>query len=139
MELEFSKISAQSQSDAGRGASLLNTEKTRVEVAVRVPYDRAVLVGSMGELDRTTGGKRSIVAIPLPGNSSKLAASSVKNVLALISVRRPDGDTRPPTDEADLAMRLFGVTLGGSGGAYGERPSDTPDPDLGAILARLGG
>lgn len=139
VELEFSKISAQSQSDAGRGASLLNTEKTRVEVAVRVPYDRAVLVGSMGELVRTTGGKRSIVAIPLPGNASKLASSSVKNVLALISVRRPDGDTRLPTDEADLAMRLFGVTLGGPGGAYGERPSDTPDPDLGAILARLGG
>lgn len=136
--LEFSKITAQSQSEAGRGASLLNTEKTVIEVVVRVPYDKAVLVGSVGELTRTTGGKRSVVAIPLPGNSSRQAATSVKNVLALISVRRPGADAPRPTDEAGLALRLFGVPIGGAGGVYGERPADTPDPGLAAVLARLG-
>lgn len=135
--LEYSKISAQSEASSGRGASLLNTEKTRIEVPVRVPYDKTVLIGSLGALTRSTEAKRSVVAVPLPGTSAKSALSTVRNVLALISVRRPDDAGAPVPDDAALALRLFGAPLLPAG-VYGERPSDTPDPGLDALIARIG-
>ncbi|CAN5719161.1 hypothetical protein BH11PSE1_BH11PSE1_30150 [soil metagenome] len=135
--LEYSKISAQSEADSGRGASLLNTEKTHIEVPVRVPYDKTVLIGSLGALTRSTQARRSVVAVPLPGTSAQAAASTVRNVLALISVRRPDEAGAPPLDDTALALRLFGGPLA-SAGVYGERPSDTPDPGLDALITRIG-
>ena len=132
--LEFSNISGQSLSDAGRGASLLQTDKTRVEVAVRVPYGKAILVGSAGSLSRRETGNRSLFAAPLPGLSTNGAAASRRDVLALISVRRPGDDAPPRLDAGTIASRLFGTVLPPFRG-YGERPSDTPDPGLEALLA----
>lgn len=133
--LEFSNISGQSLSDAGRGASILQTDKTRVEVAVRVPYGKAVLVGSTGSLSRRESGNRSLFAAPLPGLSTNGAAASRRDVLALISVRRPEDDGPAQLDAGALARRLFGSALPVAGG-YGERPSDAPDPGLEMLLRR---
>lgn len=132
--LELSNVTGQSLSDAGRGASLLQTDKTRVETAVRVPFRKAVLVGSAGSLTRRRTGDRSLVAVPLPGLSSNGASASRRDVLALISVRRPEEEALPPLDAPALAQRLFATGLPAASG-YGARPSDTPDPQLEKLLA----
>jgi len=134
--LELSNITGQSLSDAGRGASVLQTDKTRVEVTARVPYRKAVLVGSTGSLTRRSGNNRSLVPIPLPGLSEKSAAASRRDVLALISVRRAEDHESATIDPAGLAARLFGASLPPVS-SYGERPSDTPDPQLEKLLANL--
>jgi len=133
--LELSNISGQSLSEAGRGASLLQTDKTRVEVTVRVPFRKAVLVGSTGSLSRRETGNRSLVAVPVPGLSANGAGATRRDVLALISVRRAEDEAPPPLDTAALAQRLFGTALPALR-TYGERPSDTPDPGLETLLAR---
>ncbi|QTH23170.1 hypothetical protein HRJ34_06580 [Rhizorhabdus wittichii] len=133
--LELSNITGQSLSDAGRGASLLQTDKTRVEAAARVPFRKAVLVGSTGSLTRRKSGNRSLVAAPLPGLSTNGSSASRRDVLALISVRRADDQVTPPLDADALAKRLFDTALPAPA-SYGERPSDTPDPGLELLLTR---
>lgn len=134
--LEHSNISGQSVSDAGRGASVLQTDKTRVEVAARVPFRKAVLVGSAGSLSRRESNGRSLTAVPLPGLSTRGAAASRRDVLALISVRRAEDADVPALDPAAVARRLFDADLP-TPGTYGERPSDTPDPGLELLLTHL--
>ncbi len=132
--LELSNITGQSLSSAGRGASLLQTDKTRVEVTARVPFRKAVLVGSTGSLIRRNSFDRSLVAMPVPGLSSKGAGASRRDVLALISVRRAEDDGVPQLDAPTIAEQLFGEPLPAAD-AYGARPSDTPDPHLETLLA----
>src|SRR3546814_20491687 len=69
--LELSNITGQSLSSAGRGASLLQTDKTPVEVNARVPFRKPVPVGSTGSLTRRTSATPSLVAMPVPGLSTK--------------------------------------------------------------------
>ncbi len=98
-----------------------------------MPYQKAMMIGSTGTLIRKSGDARALLRIPVPGLSSRTAAADRRDVIALISVRRPEDDTSPPVDEAALAKMLFGKPLPASE-SYGERPSDTPDPGLERLL-----
>jgi hypothetical protein len=136
--LELSNITDRNLNNGARTVSVLDTDKTRIEVAARVPYRKAMMIGSVGSLSRRSGDGRSLVAIPIPGLSTRGSSATRRDVIALISVRRPDDGLPPPVDEAALAKALFGKTLA-PGKTYGERPSDTPDPGLLALLARTAG
>jgi len=57
-------------------------------------------------------------------------------VRALISIRRAEDHATPPLDADAVAKRLFDGALPPFG-AYGERPSDTPDPGLERPLAHF--
>lgn len=133
--LELSNITGQSVNNAGRGASLLQTDKSRVEASARVPFGKAVVVGSTGSLTRRKTRTGSLTAAPVPGLSTKGRGASRRDVLALISVRRAEDDSGPAFDAAAVAGRLFGEVLPAPA-AYGARPSDTPDPGLEALVAR---
>jgi len=133
--LELSNITGQSVNSAGRGASLLQTDKSRVEVSARVPFGKAVLVGSTGSLTRRESRSGSLVSGEAPGLSVRGGGASRREVLALVSVRRAEDEVAPPLDAAALARRLFGVELPAAG-AYGARPSDTPDPRIEGLVQR---
>ncbi len=133
--LELSNITDRNFNNGPRTASVLDTDKTRIEVTARVPYRKAVMIGSLGSLSRRGGDGRSLVAIPIPGLSTRGGSAVRRDVIALISVRRADDGALPPVDEAALAKALFGQPLAASR-TYGERPTDTPDPGLLALLTR---
>ena len=131
--LELSNITGQSVTNAGRGVSLLQTDKSRVEAAARVPFGKAVVVGSTGSLTRRESRTGSLTTAPVPGLSTRGAGVSRRDVLALISVRR--AEDAATLDAAAIAQRLFATALPPPT-AYGQRPSDTPDPGLEALVAR---
>jgi len=131
--LELSNITGRSLNNGARTASVLETDKTHIEVTARVPYQKAMMIGSTGTLIRKSGDTRALLRIPLPGFSSRSAAADRRDVIALITVRRPEDDMYLPVDESALAKRLFGRPLPASE-SYGERPSDTPDPELDRLL-----
>lgn len=130
--LELSNITGQSLADAGRGASLLQTDKTRVEVAARVPFGKAIVVGSAGSLARREGSGNSLTPMPLPGLSRESATASSRNVLVLLTVRDPD-DHAAPVDAGVLARAVFAADLPAAT-RYARRPSETPDPGIEKLL-----
>ncbi len=132
--MELSNITSQSLGAAATGANVLQTDKSRVETVARVPFGKAVLVGSAGSLTRRETASGSVTSTPAPGLSTKGAAASRRDVLVLVSVRR-DGDPARTEDGAAIARTLFKTALPAAT-LYGERPSDTPDPQLEALLAR---
>jgi hypothetical protein len=131
--LELSNITDRNLNNGPRTASVLETDKTHIEVAARVPFGKAMMIGSLGTLSRHSGDTRSLVAIPLPGFSTRGAQATRRDVVVLISVRRADDEAVAWFDEAAMAKSLFGQPLITSG-SYGERPSDTPDPQLERLL-----
>ncbi|WP_454011399.1 hypothetical protein [Aquamicrobium terrae] len=135
VSMELSNITDQTLSNSSQGANVLQTDKSRVETAARVPFGKAVLVGSAGSPTRRETDGQSLVEAQAPGLSTKGTTASRRDVLALISIRRADDPAEPAESAAALARRVFNAPLPPSG-SYGERPSDTPDPQLETLLAR---
>lgn len=132
--LEMSNITGQSVAAAGRGASLLETDKTHVEVSARVPYGKAIVVGSADSLARRSNDNRSVSRVPLPGLSRRELSIGRRDVLVVLTVRSPDGITSSPVRSADAwSQALFGIPLAPFA-LYGRRPSETPAPALGLVL-----
>lgn len=135
--LEMSNITGQSVAAAGRGASLLETDKTHVEVSARVPYGKAIVVGSADSLARRSDSNRSISRMPLPGLSTRGQSVGRRDVLVVLSVRAPDSASSPAQSADSWSQTLFGTPLAPFA-LYGRRPSETPAPALGLVLpARL--
>lgn len=132
--MELSNITSQSLGAATTGANVLQTDKSRVETVARVPFGKAVLVGSAGSLTRRETAAGSVTAAQMPGLSTKGTAASRRDVLVLVSVRRDDEPMRTEDGPA-IARKMFKTALPAAT-SYGERPSDTPDPQLEAMLMR---
>lgn len=131
--LEMSNITGQSVVSAGRGASLLKTDKTHVEVSARVPYGKAIVVGSGDSLNRRSSDNRSVAPIELPGLSRRDLSVGRRDVLVVLTVRAIDGQN-PATHTADEWNQiLFGLPLPPFT-QYGRRPSETPAPLMGDVL-----
>lgn len=131
--LEMSNISGQSVVDAGRGANLINTDKTHVEVSATVPFGKAILVGSADSLARRRDETRSLSESGLPGLSRRDNVANSRNVLVLLSVHALEGQHNQSRSANDWARTLFGTSLP-TAAEYGKRPAETPAPDLTNIL-----
>lgn len=131
--LEMSNITGQSSVNVGRGASILETDKTRVEVSVKLPYGKAIVVGSGDSLNRRSTNNRSITPIALPGLSRRGMSVDRREVLVVLTVREPNGQSYSVRSPAELAQALFGVALPPPT-QYGRRPSETPAPSMSILL-----
>lgn len=131
--LEMSNITGQSEINAGRGASLLETDKTHVEVSARVPYGKAIVVGSADSLSRRSNDRRSVTGVALPGLSTREQSVGRRDVLVVLSVRSPGGGVSPTRSAAAWSQVLFGTVLPPIA-LYGCRPSEAPAPNLQKIL-----
>ena len=110
--MELSNLSA--SNIVGVGATVVQTEKTQAEANARIPFGRAIALGSGATMTVRDGG----TAVPglrrLPGGEhlfgSDQASAQRKDVLVLLTARRgvasSDG-TR--VDESALSRRLFGA------------------------------
>lgn len=134
--LEMSNITGQSVADAGRGASLLETDKTHVEVSARVPYGKAIVVGSADSLARRSDENRSVIPIALPGLSRRGRSAERRDVLVVLSVRAPDAIAPAVRSANAWGQALFGIVLPPFT-HYGRRPSETPAPALGKVLPAM--
>lgn len=131
--LEMSNITGQSVAAAGRGASLLETDKTHVEVSARVPYGKAIVVGSADSLARRSDNNRSVSGASLPGLSRRSLSVGRRDVLVVLTVRTPDRAGGMVRGADAWSQALFELPLP-STGQYGRRPSEAPAPVLGRIL-----
>lgn len=131
--LEMSNITGQSVAAAGRGASLLETDKTHVEVSARVPYGKAIVVGSADSLARRSHDNRSVSRVPLPGLSRRELSVGRRDVLVVLTVRAPDTASSPLRSADAWSQALFGISLSPIA-FYGHRPSETPSPDFDRVL-----
>lgn len=131
--LEMSNITGQSSVNVGRGASILETDKTLVEVSVKLPYGKAIVVGSGDSLNRRSTNNRSITPVALPGLSRRGMAVDRREVLVVLTVREPNREGFSARSPADLSRALFGSTLSPPT-QYGRRPSEAPAPSINALL-----
>ena len=131
--LEMSNITGQSIANAGRGASLLETDKTHVEVSAKVPYGKAIVIGSADSLARRSADKRSLTPAALPGLSRRDLSTGRRDALILLTVRAPGADAGATRDADAWSRTLFGHPLPPPA-QYGRRPSETPAPALDQIL-----
>ena len=131
--LEMSNITGQSVVNAGRGASLLETDKTHVEVSARVPYGKAIVVGSGDSLNRRSNDNRSGAPIDLPGLSRRDVSVGRRDVLVVLTVRAPDGQNPAAHTAGEWNQILFGLPLPPFA-QYGRRPSETPAPSMSDVL-----
>lgn len=133
VSLEMSNITGQTAVNVGRGASILETDKTLVEVSAKLPYGKAIVVGSGDSLNRRSNSNSSVVPISLPGLSRRGLSVDRREVLVVLTVRAPDrqnGATRSP---AEWGQVLFGAIVPPAS-QYGRRPSETPAPTISALL-----
>lgn len=131
--LEMSNITGQSAVNVGRGANILETDKTLVEVSVKLPYGKAIVVGSGDSLNRRSTNNRSVAPVAVPGLSRRSLSVDRREVLVVLTVRSPDRQnvmTRTPTE---WSRTLFGSDLGPMS-QYGRRPSEAPAPLISSFL-----
>lgn len=131
--LEMSNITGQSVASAGRGASLLETDKTHVELSARLPYGRAIVIGSADSLARRRDDSGSLSRAALPGLSRRTLSAARRDVLVVLTVRTPTGAAAPMRSAAAWAKALFGLPLPPFA-QYGRRPFETPAPSLSQVL-----
>lgn len=131
--LEMSNITGQSAVNVGRGASVLETDKTLVEVSVKLPYGKAIVVGSGDSLNRRSTNNRSVSPVALPGLSRRGLSVDRREVLVVLTVRAPDGEGLSARTAAEWSQALFGTNLPTST-QYGRRPSEAPAPDMKILL-----
>jgi hypothetical protein len=136
--LEMSNITGQSAVNVGRGASILETDKTLVEVSVKLPYGKAIVVGSGDSLNRRSTNNRSVTPIAFPGLSRRGMSVDRREVLVVLTVRPPNGQGFSTRSPAEWSQMLFGAALL-SPTQYGRRPSEAPAPVMSLLLpAKLG-
>lgn len=131
--LEMSNITGQSAVNVGRGASILETDKTRVEVSAKVPYGKAIVVGSGDSLNRRNTNNRSVTPIAIPGLSRRGLSVDRREVLVVLTVRAPNNQNVAARSTAEWSQMLFGLELP-LATQYGRRPSDAPAPDIDLFL-----
>lgn len=131
--LEMSNITGQSAVNVGRGASILETDKTLVEVSVKLPYGKAIVVGSGDSLNRRNTSNRSVTPIALPGLSRRGMSVDRREVLVVLTVRPPNGQGVSTRSATEWSQILFGVGLPLST-QYGRRPSEAPAPNIDMLL-----
>ncbi len=131
--LEMSNITGQSSVNVGRGASILETDKTHVEVSVKLPYGKAIVVGSGDSLNRRSTNSRSITPVAIPGLSRRGLSVDRREVLVVLTARAPNSDNRASRSASEWGQILFGATLSPSK-QYGRRPSETPAPSFQMLL-----
>lgn len=97
----------------GGGIVIVQTEKTAAEAAAKIPFGRAIALGSGASTISRSGenGVPGIRKVPGAGNLFGVRGASVSrnDVLVLITVRRPSADTVSGIDENALSSQLFGV------------------------------
>ena len=136
--LEMSNITGQSAVNVGRGASILETDKTLVEVSVKLPYGKAIVVGSGDSLNRRSTNNRSVTPVAIPGLSRRGTSVDRREVLVVLTVRPPNGQGFSTRSPAEWSQMLFGAALL-SPTQYGRRPSEAPAPVINLLLpAKLG-
>lgn len=131
--LEMSNITGQSSVNVGRGASILETDKTRVEVSVKLPYGNAIVVGSGDSLNRRSTNNSSILPIAIPGLSRRGLSVGRREVLVVLTVRAPNGQNNASRSAAEWSQVLFGTGLALST-QYGRHPSEAPTPNIDMLL-----
>lgn len=131
--LEMSNITGQSSVNVGRGASILETDKTHVEVSVKLPYGKAIVVGSGDSLNRRSTNSRSITPIAIPGLSRRGLSVDRREVLVVLTVRAPNSESSAVRSPSEWSQLLFGATLPPFK-QYGRRPSETPSPSFQMLL-----
>jgi hypothetical protein len=108
--MELSNLTASTV--AGGDGQVLQTEKTTAEAFARIPFGRAMALGSGASLTSSTGssGVPDVRKAPLFGNlfGSDSAEVNRKDVLVLISVRNNKDAAVRPVDENEISTRLFG-------------------------------
>jgi hypothetical protein len=124
--LEMSALIGQTISGAGRGASVLETDKSVVTVSTHVPYGSAIVVGSSESLLRRQNGTQSLTNLPLPGLSNRGSSARSRAVLVLLSVRSLDETSTRHQSPQHWAQVIFGQSLP-SNSNYGRRPSELPN------------
>jgi hypothetical protein len=131
--LEMSNITGRSSVNVGRGASILETDKTHVEVSVKLPYGKAIVVGSGDSLNRRSTNDRSITPIAIPGLSRRGLSVDRREVLVVLTVRAPNNESNAARSPAEWGQLLFGAVLSPPK-QYGRRPSEAPAPAFHILL-----
>ena len=131
--LEMSNITGQSSVNVGRGASILETDKTHVEVSVKLPYGKAIVVGSGDSLNRRSTNDRSVTPIAIPGLSRRGLSVDRREVLVVLTVRAPNNESNAARSSAEWSQLLFGAALPPPK-QYGRRPSEAPAPAFHMLL-----
>jgi hypothetical protein len=127
MVLEMSNITGRSSVNVGRGASILETDKTHVEVSVKLPYGKAIVVGSGDSLNRRSTNDRSVTPFAIPGLSRRGLSVDRREVLVVLTVRAPNNESNAARSPAEWGQLLFGAVLSPPK-QYGRRPSEAPAP-----------
>jgi hypothetical protein len=131
--LEMSNITGRSSVNVGRGASILETDKTHVEVSVKLPYGKAIVVGSGDSLNRRSTNDRSVTPIAIPGLSRRGLSVDRREVLVVLTVRAPNNESNAARSSAEWSQLLFGAALPPPK-QYGRRPSEAPAPAFHMLL-----
>lgn len=131
--LEMSSISGQSVINAGRGAGMLETDKTHVEVSAKVPFGKAIVVGSANSLARRSGNNHSLMPVAVPGLSRRNHSANRRDVLVVLTVRAPEAGVTELRSASEWSQTLFGKPLSVPA-TYGRRPSETPPPPINGLL-----
>lgn len=110
--LELSNISA--SQIVGVGATVVQTEKTSAEANAKIPYGRAIALGSGATMTVRDGegGVTGLQRVPGAGRlfGSEQASAKRNDVLVLLTARKGiAGSQRVRVDEAALSQRLFGA------------------------------
>lgn len=109
--LELSNISASNVT--GVGATVIQTEKTSAEANAKIPFGRAIALGS-GATMSVRDGENAVPGLRrLPGGAhlfgSDQASAKRNDVLVLLTARKGIASAeRVRVDEAALSQRLFG-------------------------------
>lgn len=111
-ELELSNLSA--SQIVGVGATVVQTEKTSAEANAKIPFGRAIALGSGATMTIRDGegGVTGLQRVPGAGRlfGSDQASAKRNDVLVLLTARKGiAASQRTRVDEAALARRLFGA------------------------------
>src|SRR5690606_37879960 len=110
--LELSNISA--SQIVGVGATVVQTEKTSAEANAKIPYGRAIALGS-GATMTVRDGEGGVTGLQRVQGAGRLfgseqASAKRNDVLVLLTARKGiAGSQRVRVDEAALSQRLFGA------------------------------
>lgn len=110
--LELSNLSATTV--GGVNATVLQTEKTSAEATARIPFGRAIALGSGATMTVRDGdtGTPGLSRVPLLSRlfGTEQASARRSDVLVLLTARRGvDPDAVATPDAAELSRQLFGI------------------------------
>lgn len=112
--LELSTLSGSTIGSGAGSATVVQTEKTSAEASARIPFGRAIALGSGATmtLRDARGGTTGLGDAPGLGRvfGNEQASAKRNDVLVLLTARRGiDHDARDRVDDAALSRQLFGT------------------------------